>query len=59
MKKRIALCFCLCLTALTAYAQQDLTLSGRIVQADDEAPLPGVNVVLTSLIDTTLQAGGI
>ncbi len=59
MKKLIALCFCLCLTATAAHAQQNLTLSGRIVQTGDEAPLPGVNVVLTSLIDTTLQAGGI
>ena len=59
MKKLVALCFCLCLTAITVHAQQDLTLSGRIVQAEDETSLPGVNVVLTSLIDTTLQAGSI
>ena len=59
MKKLIALCFCLCLTAITAHAQQAITLSGRIVQAEDEAALAGVNIILTSLADTTRHVGAI
>jgi hypothetical protein len=49
MKKMIILPLLLFLLAAHAYAQNTQTIKGRVLDDGSQAPLPGVNVVVTSL----------
>ena len=61
MKQFLLLWFALSILTLPASAQQRQMygVSGTIVDADDETPLPGVTVFLQSLADSTTINGGI
>jgi len=54
--KIFAVCFALMATYSTAVAQ--ISLSGKFVDKAQDDPLIGVNILLTSLRDTSIQLGG-
>lgn len=38
--------FLLCLLSIPAYAQQDITVTGEVLSAENKEPLPGVSVII-------------
>ena len=58
MKRALLICFGLLLTQLPVVAQQSVSiLAGRAVSGDPPIPLPGLNVLLQTVSDST-QIGG-
>src|ERR1017187_5860500 len=56
MAKRLALVFGIILLSLSAFAQT-YTITGRIIDANDNSTLIGVTAVLTKISDTTNKTG--